>query len=63
MEATLSTQLSQAHLANQVGTAVLAKSLGDLRQNGQDLARLMSTAALPQVVKDPLMGQNINTLA
>ena len=60
METSISTQMAQTNLMNQVGTAVLAKSLQDLKQSGSDVVSLMQTAA---TVQDPALGQHVNTSA
>ena len=52
--------MAQTNLMNQVGTAVLAKSLQDLKQSGSDVVSLMQTAA---TVQDPALGQHVNTSA
>lgn len=59
--ARLSTELAQDSLMNQVGTAVLSKSMDRARSDAEGLALLMDSAALAPLPADS--GKNVDLLA
>jgi hypothetical protein len=59
--ARLSTELAQDTLMNQVGTAVLSKSMDRARSDAEGLALLMDSAALAPLHADS--GKNVDLLA
>jgi len=61
MDVSLSTQLSQMALSDQVSTAVARKGLDQQKIEGANLAKLLDSAA--QVISDPNVGRHVNLTA
>ena len=57
----LSTQMSQDRLMNEVGTAVLANALDDMKAGGAGMVDMMSRSMLEQSV-NPHLGTNVDLL-
>ena len=61
MDVSLSTQLSQQSLFDQVGTAVAAKGLDQQKQDGRNVLQLIASAA--PSFQDPALGSNVDVRA
>ena len=61
MELSLSTQMAQQSLSDQVGTAVTRQSLQAQREVGADVVALIESAA--SAFTDPSLGRNIDLKA
>jgi|GEM_PF-5588246 hypothetical protein len=58
MDVSLSTQLSQTALFDQVGANVARKGLDEQKQEGQNVLQLIASAA--PTFDDPALGQNVD---
>jgi hypothetical protein len=61
MELSLSTQLAQQALSDQVSAAVTAKGLDAQKQDGQNVLQLIASAA--PAFEDPALGRRIDVRA
>ena len=61
MELSLSTQMAQQSLLDQVSTSVAAKGLDAQKQDGQNVLQLIASAA--PAFQDPSLGRNIDLRA
>jgi hypothetical protein len=61
MDISLSTQMAQASLFDQVGASIARKGLDQQKIEGQDVLRLIESAA--PSFSDPALGQNIDLRA
>lgn len=61
MDLSISSQLAQQSLLDQVGTAVEAKGLDDQKQEGANVLQLIASAA--PTFRDPALGNKIDLRA
>ncbi len=61
MDISLSTQMAQSALFDQVNSAVAKKGLDQQKIDGQNTLQLIESGSVP--ITDPTRGQNINVLA
>ena len=60
--ATASVGMSQASVMNNIGTAVLAKSLDNMKQSGEGMIDMMNRSTMERSV-NPNLGSNIDIMA
>lgn len=61
MDLSISTQMAQQTLLDQVGTAVEAKGLDDQKQEGANVLQLIASAA--PTFRDPALGNKVDLRA
>ncbi len=61
MDLSLSTQMAQAFLFDQVGASVARQGLDQQKREGQDVLRLIESGA--PSFSDPALGQNVDVRA
>lgn len=59
--ATASVGMSQASVMNSIGTAVLAKSLDNMKQSGEGMIDMMNRSTMERSV-NPNLGSNIDIM-